>query len=132
MVNGLKWEDDQLYFSAQLSLTSAGMGRVQQNADGSAGEMEVLFRRNLMTIDDIMPLNGGWVISDYINGTILYWKDGQVLGETERDTFFAPTAMAVGQAPMFDPYTLLVTEKGIIGNSDPRYGNKLGLFIPEF
>lgn len=132
IVNGLKWVDDHLYFSAQLGNSTAGMGRIQKLPNGRAGEIEVLFERKNTIVDDILPYNGGMLITDFIKGSVIFWKDGVVVAETEKDYFFAPSALVQAQAPMFDPSAILATEKGIIGDADLEKGNKVGLFLPEF
>lgn len=132
IVNGLKWQGDQLYFTAQLSgLTTAALGRVQQHSDGSAGDHEILYERRFSVLDDLLLFDGGVLLTDYLKGSIFHWKDGEIVYETDQATFFAPTAIAEGVPPLFGLNTFLVTEKGIIGNSSERLGNKLGLFQVE-
>ncbi|MEE2731394.1 MAG: hypothetical protein VYA55_11270 [Pseudomonadota bacterium] len=129
-VNGLNWVGDRLYYTGLKynSLLSV-FGYVERNPDGSAGARHVLFQRWGTVLDDFAPYDGGFVITDYLKGTVLYWKDGVIM-ETAPDTFFAPTAVIPAQPPMFDSSALVVTEKGIIFNHNPAFGNKVGLFYP--
>lgn len=131
-VNGLNWVGDRLYYTGiKYGTLTSVLGYVERNPDGSAGERHTLFQRWGTVLDDFAPYGNGFVITDYLKGTLLYWDNG-LLAETEPDTFFAPTAVVKARPPMFDEEALIVTEKGIIFNSSPRYGNKVGLFYPDF
>lgn len=133
LFNGLKWLDNELYFSGQSGITSGIVGKIEQLEDGSAGEPEIVFKRKQAVLDDILPFKGGLLITDYLKGSILFWKDGEIQAETPRETFFAPSAVTLARSPMFDEDgALLVTEKGIIGDASEQYGNKVGLFYPGF
>ncbi len=102
LFNGLKWHDNQLYFSGQSGITSGIVGKIEQLEDGSAGEPEILFKRQQAVLDDILPYKGGLLITDYLKGSILFWKEGEVQAETPRETFFAPSAVALARSPMFE------------------------------
>ena len=131
-VNGLNWVGDRLYYTGiKYGTLKAVLGYVERNPDGSAGGREILFERWGTVLDDFMPYADGFVITDYLKGTLLYW-DGAVVQETAPDTFFAPTAVMAGRGPMFDDEALIVTEKGIIFNGNPAWGNKVGVFYPSF
>lgn len=130
-VNGLEWIGDELYFTGfRTGTLKSILAKVQRNPDGSAGEVTILMERFATVLDDIAHFEGGIIVTDYVKGTLLFWRDGHVVYETESDTFFAPTAVLPGKAPMFDEDAFLVTEKGIIFNGNPRIGNQLGLFYP--
>lgn len=132
-VNGLEWVGDELYFTGLKAGTlNSVFGRVQRNPDGSAGSSEVLYQRASTVLDDLVYDGEGFIITDYLRGSLLYWQEGKVVAETPADTFFAPTAVVQAQPPMFDSNALVVTEKGIIFNGNPRLGNKVGLYYPEF
>jgi len=40
--------------------------------------------------------------------------------------------VAPAQPPMFDSRALVVTEKGLIFDDNPNWGNKVGLYYPDF
>ncbi|MVF13030.1 hypothetical protein FT643_12875 [Ketobacter sp. MCCC 1A13808] len=132
LFNGLKWKDDDLYFTAQHRLTTGVLGRIKQYSDGTPGDVEVLFERKQAVLDDLLPYDGGFLIADYLKGSVLFWQSGSLQSETEGQTFFAPTAIAQTQGPLFEPDAFLVTEKGVIGDFNSSYGNKLGIFYPQF
>ncbi|MCG8315119.1 MAG: hypothetical protein MI976_18070 [Pseudomonadales bacterium] len=132
-VNGLEWVGDELYFTGvKLAGVKSVFGKVNRQADGSAGAPIILFERTATVLDDIAAYKDGFLITDYLKGSIIYWKDGAVITETEKDTFYSPTAVQQGRAPMFSEEALIVTEKGIIFNDNPAYGNKVGLIYPTF
>lgn len=133
LVNGIEWVGDALYVTGMnLTTLSSTFVRIQRNPDGSAGEQATLLSRFGTLLDDIAYAKGGFLITDYLKGSVLFWREGKIVGETPADTFFSPTAVIQGQSPMFSPDNILVTEKGIIFNSDPALGNKLGLYEPTF
>ena len=132
-VNGLEWVGDELYFTGvELNGIKSVFGKVTRNADGSAGAPLILYERVATVLDDIASYKEGFLITDYLKGSVIYWKDGAIIAETAKDTFYAPTAVQQGRPPMFSEETLIVTEKGIIFNSNPAFGNKVGLIYPEF
>ncbi|MCK5791735.1 MAG: hypothetical protein CSH49_14420 [Alcanivorax sp.] len=132
-VNGLEWIGDQLYYTGiKTGTVNSVLGRIQRNTDGSAGAVDVLYQRSGTVLDDLAAYKDGVIVTDYLKGSLLFWKQGQVVAETPADTFFAPTAVAPAQPPMFDSRALVVTEKGLIFDDNPNWGNKVGLYYPDF
>lgn len=130
-VNGLEWVGDALYFTGMDFKSLNGIfGVVQRNPDGSAGDSQILYRRFATVLDDIARYRDGFLITDYLKGTLLFWRDGAIVTETPAKSFFSPSAVVPAQPPMFNPNALLVTEKGIIFNNNPKLGNKVGLYLP--
>lgn len=131
-VNGLNWVGDRLYYTGiKYGTLVSVFGYIQRNPDGTAGERTVLYERAGTVLDDFVPYAEGFVITDYLKGTLLYWSDGEIQ-ETKSDTFFAPTAVMPTQGPMFEEGAFLITEKGIIFNNNPAFGNRLGWYDPGF
>ncbi|PCJ41664.1 MAG: hypothetical protein COA99_08735 [Moraxellaceae bacterium] len=132
-VNGLEWVDDVLYFTGiRRGTTTAIMGKIELNDDGGVGEVTELFERKNTVLDDLVAYKGGVIITDYFKGSLVFWKNGKLQAETMKDMFYAPSAVRPTQPPMFNQNALLVTEKGISFNGNVKYGNKLGLFYPDF
>ncbi|PCJ32106.1 MAG: hypothetical protein COA99_16670 [Moraxellaceae bacterium] len=133
LVSGLEWVDDVLYFTGiRRGTTTAIMGKIELNEEGGVGEVTELFERKYTVLDDLAAYKGGIIITDYFKGSLIFWKNGELQAETMKDMFYAPSAVQPAQAPMFNQGALLVTEKGILYNSNKKYGNKLGLFYPDF
>lgn len=127
--NGIKWVGNRLYTTAIKNGTFNGQfGYIERQADGSGGEFTPIFQRNGTVLDDFIPVAGGFLITDYLKGTLLFLKNSKVVAETESDTFYSPTSVIIGQPPMFSSDVVLVTEKGIIFEQNTKQGNKLGLF----
>lgn len=132
-VNGLEWVGDQLYYTGiKAGTINSVMGRIQRNPDGSAGDSEILYQRSATVLDDLVAYQQGIIVTDYLKGSLIYWREGEIVAETPADTFFAPTAVAPARQPMFDDSALVVTEKGIIFDDHVNLGNKVGLYFPEF
>lgn len=132
-VNGLEWVGDDLYFTGMKDKSLASVfGRIHKNADGSASEPEILYERPYTLLDDITRYKDGILISDYMHGSLLYWREGYPVQESARDIFFSPTSVAVGRTPMFADDALLVTEKGIIFKVDKNGGDRLSQFKSPF
>lgn len=112
-VNGLKYVDGSIYTSRLDPSLVSYLDRIPMRSDGSAGTPERLYSRALTVLDDIEPFDGGFVITDFLAGTLIFWDPQRgVYGETPRKTFYGPSAVAIGQPPMFTERQLLVTEKG--------------------
>lgn len=127
--NGLRFAAGFAYFTAlDVDGLAARFGRIPVLADGSAGSAEFLAERELTVFDDLAPYGDGFLIADYLAGSVLLWRDGKIVAETPALTFAAPTAMALGKPPMFAPNQLLVTEKGIIFVSGEVDGDRLSVY----
>jgi hypothetical protein len=127
--NGLRFAGGFAYFTAlDLEGLAARFGRVPVLADGTAGRAEFLAARELTVFDDLAAYGDGFLITDYVAGSVLFWKDGNVVAETPPATFLAPTAVALGKPPLFAPNQLLVTEKGIIFVTGEVDGDRLSIY----
>lgn len=132
-VNGLEWGGDDLYFTGFKDTgATAIFGRMHRNDDGTAGPPQILFERRNTVLDDITYYKGGLLITDYLNGSILFWQQNEPVQETAQQIFFAPTSIAIGRPPLFDNDLLLVTEKGIIFKNDTNGGDRLSQLPSPF
>lgn len=127
--NGIKWVGDRLYTTAMKSGTiTALFGYIERQPDGSGGNFTPIYERKSTVLDDFLPTKDGFLLTDYLKGTLVYLQEGKVIAETPKDTFYSPTAVIIGQPPMFNNDVVLVTEKGIIFEQNSMQGNKLGLY----
>ena len=125
-ISGLEWVGDNLYFTAMKEGTlTATLGYVKGNPDGTAGLHSIVFEKPYTVFDDIAVYDQGLIITDYLKGALIYWKDGAVQGQTAADSFHSPTSVAVGRPPLFSVDTLLITEQGVSLDSNPLVGNRL-------
>jgi hypothetical protein len=121
--NGIKISGSTVFF------TDLGtVKKVAINYNGTPGTVKTILSR-LTIFDDLSLYNGKLIVCDYTKGTILYLSDsGSVLKETPAGTFFSPSSVIPGRAPMFSGDEFLITEKGILMDSNPAAGNRLTLF----
>jgi hypothetical protein len=108
--NGLVRDGDTFYGTDGGSVYS-----VQINADGTADPVMPLFWE--ATEHDDLGLAGpdSLVVTDFFKGRILLLsRDGELLQETDEGTFVEPSSVRLGQPPMFEPTDVLVTDKGVI------------------
>jgi hypothetical protein len=132
-VNGIKYHGGAMYITMLSPLLMGQFARVPLRADGSAGETEILYERWFTVLDDVLPFGEGFIISDFLNGTLIFWSPAQgVFAETPTGTFVGPTSIARGKPPMFDASQLLVPEKGTFLIRDEEDGDRLSSYqMPE-
>ncbi len=140
--NGIRVVDNLLYVSdgnavKRYKITTDGSIPQYVADEGVTRANEtVMWQGGLATIvDDIMPLCGGVVISDYLAGKVKYIKratDAYGNNETFSQAWStgllalqSPSSMAIGKPPMFSGDKLLVTEKGLLQETFSNLGNRL-------
>jgi hypothetical protein len=140
--NGVRIADDLLYVSdgnavKRYSIAPDGSIPIYVADNGVSTPNETLIWKGGLTtiVDDIMPLCGGVVISDYLAGRVKYIKrttDAYGYNETFNEAWStsllalqSPSAMAMGKPPLFSGYKLLVTEKGLLQERESNLGNRL-------
>lgn len=128
-VNGIKYVGDAVY-ATMLDATLVGRFlRIPVLPDGSAGKPEYLYRRTLTVLDDILPFEGGFIITDFLNGTLIFWDEQRgAYAETPQWTFYGPTSLAEGRRPMFGERELIVAEKGLYLVRDEIDGDLLSSY----
>lgn len=129
LVNGIKYIDHAMYVTVlEVSLNSRFL-RIPMLPDGSAGTPKELYRRALTLLDDIIPFEGGFIITDFVNGTLMFWDQARGLyAETPAWTFYGPTSLAQGRPPMFSERELIVAEKGTYLVRDELNGDLLSMY----
>lgn len=132
--NGVRVADNTVYISDSNTLRRIHLdsdhnahqrfndaeGNVVSNMDGD----NVLYQGGL-TIDDIMPYCGGVALTHFVEGRLVFVAPSGEDFPTAPLLFKSPSSLAIGQGPDFSGYDLLVTEKGILQDSDSSYGNQL-------
>jgi hypothetical protein len=129
-VNGLKILDGSLYVTLINRSLVGEFVRIPVRPDGSAGKPEQLYRRALTVLDDIEPFDDGFVITDFLKGTLIFWDEPRgVYAETPAQTFYGPTSLAQGRPPMFTERELIVAEKGTFLVRDEKRGDLLSKYV---
>lgn len=125
--NGIRVVGDQLF------LTDTGTVKIIRfDDDGTVLANRTLYSRNTI-FDDLLPACGGAAVADYINGTVLYIdRDGNKRYESSAQSFPGASSLQIGRPPLFTGYQLLVTEKGMLLETDSRIGDKLSTIRADF
>lgn len=126
--NGVQRRGRTLYVS---NTGLGGLGEIRTvtiNADGSAGEARQLLSF-LGLPDDFSLVDDHLLVASFSNGQIaLYSPEGERLQHTRLLGFSFPSQVRVGRPPLFATTDLLVTEKGILGDTLSPIGNVLSIF----
>lgn len=127
--NGIKYVAGTMYVTTlELTLVSHFL-RIPILPDGSAGLPEELYQRPITVLDDFLPFDGGFILTDFLKGTLIFWDEQRgVYAETPRQTFYGPTSLAQGQPPLFSERQLLVAEKGLYLVRDELNGDLLSMY----
>lgn len=130
--NGIQRRGRTLYVSNTGSGGGAdGLGEIRSveiGNDGAPGA-SAQFASFESIPDDFSVIGDHLLTSWYSNGQIaLIGPDGSVVQNTDPFSFDSPSQVRAGQPPLFAPTDLLVTEKGIIGESSGGNGDRLSVF----
>jgi hypothetical protein len=129
LANGLKYLDHAMYVTLLDATLTSRLLRIPVLPDGSAGWPQELFERPIAVLDDIIAFDGGFIITDFLKGTLIFWDARRgAYAETPAGTFYGPTSLAQGQPPMFNERQLVVAEKGTFGVSDEVNGDLLSVY----
>jgi hypothetical protein len=129
LANGIKYQDHALYVTLLDPTLISRFVRIPVQPDGSAGEPELLYARILAVFNDIIAFEDGFIITDFLKGTLIFWDARRgIYAETPAGTFYGPSALAQGQPPMFDERQLIVAEKGMFLVRDERDGDLLSKY----
>lgn len=125
--NGIRIVGDQLF------MTDGGKVKIVRFDDaGNVLDNRTLYSRATV-FDDLLPACGGAAVADYINGTVLYVdRDGVKRYESSLQSFPGASSIQIGRAPLFTGHQLLITEKGMLLETDSRVGDKLSTISADF
>lgn len=141
-VNGIRVVDDLLYLSdvnsvkrLRFDAQSRIPAKVLDEAGNEVSNVATMWSGGLAIVDDIMPLCDGVALTSYLTGSLHYvasYADAQrqehfpELYASPPFAFESPSALAKGDIPgVFDGDSLLVTEKGLLGDLTSRNGNRV-------
>lgn len=126
--NGVQRKGSVIYFTESQLPNLGRLSAVQILADGKAGTPASVAA--LSTIpDDFSILADGFAVTYFVTGQVIRLaNNGQVVSQFSEGTFGTGTSQArQGVPPMFSATDLLVTEKGLLGESFTPIGNRLTL-----
>lgn len=128
--NGIARKDRTLYVTSSTPLppTLGEVLSIAINDDGTAGEPQSLVTLDGIP-DDLSLAGDSLLVSLYAGGSIAQVSlDGEVLAQTDPLSFDFPSQVRVGRPPLFSADEILVTEKGLIGDSLTTIGDSLTVF----
>ncbi|WLQ15756.1 hypothetical protein O5O45_07495 [Hahella aquimaris] len=141
--NGVRVVGDQLFISDGDSVKRFQFDAngaipalvIDRNGDYQTSLGVTLWREPGAIVDDIMPYCGGVALTSFLSGRLHYvasYTDPatgrEYFPELYATPWFAfenPSALAIGQGPLFGGEDLLITEKGLLFEGKSSYGNKL-------
>jgi len=91
-----------------------------------------LFYTGGVIVDDILPYCDGIAVTQFLEGKLVYQDAQGQQYKTMPFSFESPSALAVGQGPMFNGSDLMVTEKGVILEFNSGIGNQLSRLPMDF
>lgn len=128
--NGLQRSGETFYVSDSELLNPGVIRTVRWTPQGPA-EAQVLSRFTSLPDDlSLLPAaDGVYVIAtEFVSGGLrLIAPDGTTVASLPSGTFSSPTQARAGQPPLFSSEDLLVTEKGLIGDTQSPLGNRLSV-----
>lgn len=111
--NGLARDGNTFYATDGGTVFSVGVAD-----DGTAGAITPLFWEPTAH-DDLGLVSDGILVTDFFKGRILLLaRDGTLLQETQPGTFYEPSSVRLARPPLFAPTDILVTDKGVIGETN--------------
>lgn len=101
--------------------------RIPFENDGSAGPTETIYSV-LSVLDDLSVHGSSLLVTDYFGGSLLQIDlRGNVVQRSEAGEFLSPSSVLAVGAPLFRDGDVLLTEKGILGDTASNIGNRLTL-----
>ncbi|MES3040819.1 MAG: hypothetical protein V4730_06675 [Pseudomonadota bacterium] len=131
--NGIAIRGSELYIT-DSSLLPPEQGRIERiliGADGLPGERKLI--ATLPSIaDDLSVVGEGLLVSLFTQGRVtLVGFDGSILQQTDALGLAFPSSVRLTSSPLFAPGDVLITQKGIIGDTSSPYGNRLSILRPN-
>ncbi len=111
--------------------TLAGVqGRVRHipmDIDFQPEGIETIYSSNTI-LDDLSAYGESLLLTDYLTGTLLQINfSGEVIQEGAVGSHNSPSSVLAAGPPLFAEGDVLVTEKGLLGDTDSELGNRLTL-----
>jgi len=121
-------------FITDSSLLPPALGRIERiriGSDGMPGERQVVASLPSLP-DDLSVVGEGLLVTLFAQGSVaLIGFDGAVLQQTDALGLAFPSSVRLTSGPLFAPGDVLITQKGIIGDTSSPYGNRLSILRPN-
>ena len=122
LANGLKVFREAVYLTDLSQIK-----RIPILSDGTAGRVSVLVSRTGTVFDDLHVDERGILVCDFYGGRLLsYSLTGWMRGQSPV-VFSSPSSITPARGPLLSPGTLIVTEKGELGELTSTNGNRVSL-----
>lgn len=131
--NGIAIRGREIYVT-DSSLVPPESGRIERiliGSDGMPGERQVIATLPSVA-DDLSVVGEGLLVSLFVQGSVaLVGFDGSILQQTGPLGLAFPSSVRLSSGPLFAPGDVLITQKGIIGDTSSSYGNRLSILRPN-
>lgn len=132
--NGLQANGDQFYLTDSALPELAVVRRLQWAPDGPAAVDTVAQFAGVPDDLSLLPGTDGTalLVPDFgLGGLRLFAADGRLLDSLPPLTLRFPSQARAARPPLFSPGDILITEKGVLGDTVSPIGNRLSLFRPS-
>lgn len=127
--NGIAIRGREVYVTDSTALPPV-LGRIERisiAADGSPGERRQIASFNSIP-DDLSVVGDSLLVALYTQGSVaLIGPDGGIRQQTGPLVLSFPSSVRLAPSPLFQAGDLLITQKGIIGDTYTPYGNRLSI-----
>lgn len=127
--NGIAIQGRDLFITDSSVLPPA-LGRIERiriGSDGLPGERQVIATLTSVP-DDLSVVGEGLLVSLFTQGSVaLIGFDGTLLQQTDALGLAFPSSVRLTRGPLFAPGDVLITQKGLIGETSSPYGNRLSV-----
>lgn len=121
-------------FVSDSSPLPPALGRIERihiDDDGQPGAREIV-GSFMSLLDDLSVVGDRLLVALYTQGGVaLIGADGAVQQQTGPLGLAFPSSVRLADSPLFESGDLLITQKGIIGDTLTPYGNRLSLLRPN-
>lgn len=127
--NGIAIRNRDLFISDSTAIppTLGRIERIRIDPDGLPGERQVIATLPAIA-DDLSVVAEGVLVSLFSQGAVaLVGFDGSVLQQTDAFGLAFPSSVRLASGSLFAPGDVLITQKGLIGDTSSSYGNRLSV-----
>lgn len=132
--NGLQADGEYLYLTDSALPELAAVRRLQWGPEGPTAVDTVAQFAGVPDDLSLLPGAAGTalLVPDFgLGGLRLFAADGRLLDSLPPLTLRFPSQARAARPPLFAPGDILITEKGLLGDTVSPVGNRLSLFRPS-
>ena len=131
--NGIAIRNREIYVT-DSSLFPPALGRIERimiGQDGLPGERQIIASLSSV-LDDLSVVSEGLLVSLFVQGNVaLVGFDGTLLQQTDPLGLAFPSSVRATHGSLFSPGDVLITQKGLIGDTFSPLGNRLSILRPN-